>query len=264
MPQAGTGWGLVGEHYYYHTGTSMAAPLVSGAAAVVREWLIKLAGVANPSAALVKALLLNGAVDPSPGQYGNGAFQEVPFQQPNPVSGWGRVDLESTLIPQGLRQAWLRDDAVGLATGEYVSYQVELGKFLAEEPGNASAQVETGGPFRLTLVWTDFPGTPGAARFLVNDLDLEVIAPDGTQLSGNAGLYPSEPCLRGGRWDACNNVETVLIPQAQNGVYTIRVYGANVPYGPQKFALAGYGDCIDAACQPLDQFLYLPALSAGR
>jgi subtilisin family serine protease len=264
MPEAGTGWGLVGEHYNYFLGTSMATPLVSGAAAVVREWLIKLVGVSNPSAALVKALLLNGAVDPSPGQYGSGAFQEVPSQQPNPVSGWGRIDLESTLIPQGLRQVWLRDDAVGLATGEYQSYEIELGKFLAEEPGNAPLQAELGGPFRLTLVWTDYPGTPGAASFLVNDLDLEVIAPDGTKYTGNAGIYSSGPCLRGGAWDACNNVETVLIPQALNGAYTIRVYGINVPYGPQKFALAGYGDCVNTACQPFDQFTYLPVLSHGH
>ena len=41
------------------SGTSMSAPLVSGAAALIREWLIKDHGMTKPSAALVKALLLN-------------------------------------------------------------------------------------------------------------------------------------------------------------------------------------------------------------
>ena len=50
-------------------GTSMATPLTAGGAAVVREWLVKQGGVSNPSAALLKAMLLNGAADMSPGQY---------------------------------------------------------------------------------------------------------------------------------------------------------------------------------------------------
>jgi hypothetical protein len=267
MPGAGTAWGAVNEHYYYNAGTSMSTPLVSGAAALVREWLVRLAGVSNPSAALVKALLLNGAVNPSPGQYGGGITQEVPSQQPNPVSGWGRVDLEASLIPGGLRQVWLQDNTSGLATGQYQSYQVQLGPRPAG--GNMglaadSLQAEAGGPFHLTLVWTDYPGSPSAASALVNDLDLEVIAPDGTRYTGNAGVYTTGPCLRSGKWDACNNAESVLIPQALNGTYTVRVYGINVPYGPQTFALVGYGDCVNTGCDPLDKFTYLPVLSHVR
>ena len=36
-----------------------------------------------------------------------------------------------------------------------------------------------GTPLRVTLAYTDVPGFPGATRALVNDLDLEVIGPDG-------------------------------------------------------------------------------------
>ena len=45
----------------------MAAPLVSGAAAIVRQYYQ--AKNHNPSAALVKATLLAGAVDLAPGQF---------------------------------------------------------------------------------------------------------------------------------------------------------------------------------------------------
>jgi hypothetical protein len=58
-----------GDHYAFHSGSSQAAPLVSGAAALVREWYMSETGAA-PSAALVRATLINGASDLAPGQYG--------------------------------------------------------------------------------------------------------------------------------------------------------------------------------------------------
>ena len=108
----------------------------------------------------------------------------------------------------------------------------------------------TGGPFRITLVWTDYPGEPAAAKALVNDLDLEVIAPDGTHYYGNQGLYTGGQCLRNGKWDACNNVEGVIIPEAPYGTYTVIVRGANVPQGPQPFALVAAGDDLQEGAPP--------------
>jgi len=55
--------------YAFGSGTSQAAPLVSGAAALVRQWYAT-RGYTTPSAALVRATLVHGADDLSPGQYG--------------------------------------------------------------------------------------------------------------------------------------------------------------------------------------------------
>jgi hypothetical protein len=123
------------------------------------------------------------------------------------------------------------------------------------------APPQTGGPFRFTLAWTDYPGTPGAAKALVNDLDLEIIGPDGTHYYGNAGLYTSGQCLRSGKWDACNNVEGIIIPDASYGTYTVIVHGYNVAQGPQPFALVASGDNLREGSGPpptYDNFVYLP------
>jgi hypothetical protein len=233
-PYASAGWGPYNQYYAYNGGTSMSTPLTAGAAATVREWLTRVRLVAQPSAALVKAVLLNGTADMSPGQYGSSATPEVPATRPNTVAGWGRVDLQQSLDPTASGKVWFADSTNGLATGESTQYTVKIG------PESSST---SSGPLRLMLAWTDYPGEPSAAKALVNDLDLEVIGPDGTSYRGNQSAYPAgHRCLRSG-WDTCNNVEGVIIPQAMPGTYTLVVRGVQVPQGGrQPFALVATGD----------------------
>lgn len=84
------GWGLLSnedmtepgstedEHYLFSGGTSMSAPLTSGAAALSRQFYIDHDGI-DPSAALIKATLINGATDITPGQYGVGSTGSAAF-----------------------------------------------------------------------------------------------------------------------------------------------------------------------------------------
>ena len=81
--------------YFFDDGTSMATPLVAGCCAVLRESLVK-NEVPNPSAALIKALLINGA-RPIPGQY----HPSETGPSPNPAAGWGRVNLAASVIIPG-------------------------------------------------------------------------------------------------------------------------------------------------------------------
>ncbi len=131
-------------------------------------------------------------------------------------------------------------------------------------PAPTPTPAPSGGAFHVTLAWTDYPGEPAAAKALVNDLDLEVIAPDGTHYYGNQGVYTSGQCLRNQKWDACNNVEGIVIPGAPYGTYTVVVHGANVPHGPQPFALVASGDnlCEGSSPPPTGgNLVYLPLVA---
>jgi subtilisin family serine protease len=215
-------WGVYEENdnYVYNGGTSMATPLVAGAATLVRQWYVERKGLQNPSSALIKATLINGAVDMTPGQYGTGDTQEIP-PRPNSIEGWGRVNVQRSLLRTPPRLIWFDDHTSGLQTGDRVVYDAGLYKL---EVVNFAV------PLQVTLVWTDYPGSPAAGKQLVNDLDLTVVGPDGQEWHGNR--------VDG---DRTNNVEGVDIIQPARGRYRIIVEAHNVPQGPQPYALVVAG-----------------------
>jgi hypothetical protein len=74
------------------------------------------------------------------------------------------------------------------------------------------------------IVWTDAPGSTNASKALVNDLDLEVVLPDGKVLAAN---------------DQINNNSFVQSATSAGSV-KVRVKGVNVPMGKngkQPFAV---------------------------
>jgi hypothetical protein len=155
---ANAGWGVFDDHYMWNGGTSTSAPLTAGGAAVMRQYLMESEGIAVPSAALIKAALINSAEDISPGQYAG----EIP-QTPSSVAGWGRLNLGNAIHPAAPLNILYYDEAVGLATSESKEYVIQV--------SDASQ------PLKLNLVWTDYPGTPASQGGLVNDLDLQVTDP---------------------------------------------------------------------------------------
>jgi len=77
-------------------------------------------------------------------------------------------------------------------------------------------------PLKITLAYTDVAGFPGAIPALVNDLDLEVVAPDGTLYRGNQ-FTGSESAPNAPSPDTLNNVEAVHLAQPLPGDYLVRV-----------------------------------------
>jgi hypothetical protein len=170
----------------------MATPLVAGCVAVLRETLIK-SGAQEPSAALLKALLINGAVELS-GQY-------VPSEagpSPNSNSGFGRVNVpNSVILPNQADRGYREGGPLAQGGSEEITVNIPSKGDLPRAPGSsASTAASNGVVLKVTLVWTDPPGDN-----LQNDLDLIVVSPDGTEKHGNMGDKPD--------FDRSNNVEQV-------------------------------------------------------
>jgi len=72
---------------------------------------------------------------------------------------------------------------------------------------------------KVTLVWTEPPAAAGAAAASVNDLNLTVTSPDGTQVFlGN--IFAGGVSTAGGAADGVNNVEMVLVNNPAPGNWT--------------------------------------------
>ena len=159
--QAGTGnyWDIIDDDYAYMGGTSMSTPLTAGAAALVRQYYVE-NDQTSPSAALIKATLVNGAVDT-----GNSINDQ----------GWGRINLNLSLFPSSPISIRYFDNKTGLNNESWYSEEY----------------IVSGRPLKLSLVWTDYPASFPAANTLVNNLDLILESPNSTIYYGN-GLPDSK------------------------------------------------------------------------
>jgi len=214
----------IAPFYRYESGTSMSAPAAAGTLALVQQWFVA-SNHLNPSPALLKALLINGARSLG-GLYD---FNTQPSQ--GNEQGWGLVNLPNS-IPRNLggntNMAWVdQSQSTPLRTGQSVTYKVNV-------PNNSLALNR---PLRFTLVWTDPPGNPAAGQALVNDLDLIVTDSTGTNVYvGNdfrsGEIYTEVSATNNlAASDTVNNVENVYIGVTAGPLsppYTVTIRGTRV------------------------------------
>lgn len=218
-------WSPIDDWYFYMGGTSQAGPHVSGAAAVFVQYYRGTVTNTTPSPALVKAALINSAVDM------DDASGTDPI--PNMDEGWGRVDL--TQLIGSTRRYDFVDQTALLQTDQTYERRVIV--------------ADSDDSLKITLAYTDVPGFPGAIPALVNDLDLEVVAPDGTTYRGNQ-FDDGESIPNAPNADRVNNVEAVHLAEPLPGEYIVRVRAHNVAEdarvdtgeADQDFALVTSGD----------------------
>ncbi|MBN2566223.1 MAG: S8 family serine peptidase [Candidatus Eisenbacteria bacterium] len=204
-------------------GTSMATPAVAGLSALTRQYFtegwypsggLTAGDELTPSAALIKAMILNAGSDMSTADI------------PNYNEGWGRVLMDDAMYFEGdTRELIVEDVATGVSTGETQTFQFEV------DSGSL--------PLEVVLVWTDYPATAGAGVTIQNNLDLTVTAPGGTAYKGN--VMSGGQSAAGGSYDTRNVEEVARLNNPPTGTYTVEVYGASVPHAPQPFAFVSTG-----------------------
>ncbi len=205
--------------YLVLQGTSMATPAVSGGIALMLEHY---RDVYNPSVnfwpSTAKAILMQTADD---------------FGNPGPDYQWGygQVDIHAAvdlISRKAFREESINDD------------EIDVFKFIV--PPDADEVL-------VSLAWDDFEATFNANPALINNLDLELVAPDGT-LWRPWRLNPGSPASNATRGiDTLNNQEQVQVfntDEAVAGTWLVRVKGTNIPQGPQSYSLVCEG------CQPLN------------
>jgi hypothetical protein len=236
--------------------TSYATPHTAAAAALARQYYTEgwyPSGARQPdrafvpSGALLKATLINSTIDMT----GIAGY-------PSDREGWGLVRLNRVLFfPGGARKirVWDIRHAEGLTTGESNTHHVDVA---------SNAQ-----PLKVTLVWTEPPGNAGSERPVVNNLDLVVSSPDGTQtyigndFNGGASVPNS-----GAAADRLNNVEMALINNPAPGQWAIKVVGTEVNVGNpgQGYAVVASADVAEAVAPAAFQYAvkFICGKSAGN
>ncbi|MBO9673102.1 MAG: gliding motility-associated C-terminal domain-containing protein [Sphingobacteriaceae bacterium] len=189
-------------------GTSFAAPKVSGIFAILNQAYKAETQATSAPSALIKAILLNTADD----IYNPGIDFKTGFGRPN------------------VRRAFQTIQARNFSTGQMAN----------GESKTTSITVPAGtSQVRIMLYWHDYEATPGAAKSLVNDLDLSVTDPSsntflpwGLDTAANAVSLNALPTRKA---DHINNVEQVTIDNPIAGTYTLNLTGNLIPQGPQEY-----------------------------
>ncbi len=197
--------------YTTSNGTSLAAPGAAGAAGQLASLYLKLFPGEYMLSSTLKGLIIHTADD-----MGNAG--------PDYKYGWGLINaLEAAEL---LVLHKYNPDSLNI-----VEDSLERGRFQAvDDEDTFTFESDGTEPVKVTLCWTDKPGSYGSPETLdnttlrlVNDLDLQIVAPDSSVYLPYV-LDPANPAeLAAAGTNIRDNVEQVYISDPVPGQYTVIV-----------------------------------------
>ena len=202
-------------NYASSSGTSHSTPAVAGGSALVYQYFINQGWSTNPSPAMVKAYLMNST------RYMTGV--DTGDTLPSNNQGMGMMNLGNAF--DGTARI-LRDQLTNdlfTASGQSRTFY-----------GTVS---DTNKPLRITLGWTDAPGSTSGNAYK-NNLDL-VVTVGGVAYKGN--VFSGSNSTAGGSADVRNNVECVFRPAGTTGLVQVTVSGNNI----NSDGVPNYGGALD-------------------
>lgn len=157
----------------------------------------------RPKATLAKAIMINTARQRT---------LPAPFDITRNVQGWGVPNLQDLY---NARTSMITvNETVPLNTLQTATFKMSV----------ASGQPA----LKVTMVYTDPPGTVGAGVARKNNLSLKITGPSGTIWWGNSGMSNSNWTASGGTENNVDTVENVYIQNPAAGTYTVQVIGSDI------------------------------------
>lgn len=232
------------EAEFLRAGTSMAQPVVSGAALLIRQYFeeafypcgYKGCGQSlSPSGSLVKAVLVNGAQFQHVVTHASYGYikTDQPLSPYDNTQGFGAANLMLSLPLRNTNDFGIFvKDKMPLRLGQYHSFELSM------DLNDCKSD------FSVTLAWTDPPGTIGCTSCIVNDLDLLV-----EDVGSLVKRYPN------GRTspDRVNNVERVRIDNAHltsGQKFRVKVTASHTQVDLQRYSLVATGCFSSPESQP--------------
>lgn len=211
----------------------MAAPVVAGTAALIRQYFEEgwyplgkptPANKMKPSAALVKAILINGGQFLLGIQNGNEIKDISPYDN---NQGFGRISMINSLPLAEKNHFNMKIfDRADIRDGFIHKYTLTVDSRNGCDISELS----------ITLVWADPPALSNCKKCLLNDLDLFAVK-NGTEFSH----FPNGRLNR----DNTNNSERIRLSVEDGDTFFVYVHAINLETASQKYSLAMSGCLSD-------------------